>query len=138
MATALQVPLERVLAFEGRSARDLYVEGVCAGAVLPIGAAGAPRADVHVPLAHQSALAGVLLAASLVADLIGSAPGTEVTRLNVLRPVPPVTRQPAAKDGRGICMCQDRDYIESYARIYAGRGPARVDSARRVERGAKH
>jgi hypothetical protein len=84
--------------------------------VLPLGHTGTPRSEVHVPLAHQSALAGVLLAARTVGKAIGVNGGTEITRVNVMRTIshPEFVTQPATKDTRGICICQDSDYLEAY------------------------
>jgi hypothetical protein len=119
IAAARKIDLDRLLPFEGRSVRTLYVEGFCGGAVLPLERTGRPRQDVHVPVAHQSALAGVLLAAAAAQDALGlTLPGTQVTRLDILRPVPSHTRQPAAKDARGICVCQDVDYQQAYRAKY--------------------
>jgi hypothetical protein len=119
VAERLQVPEEKVLAFEGRPLRSLYVEGICGGVVLPLGRVGAPRPEVHVPLAHQSALAGILLAGALVADVLGvRAPSTLVTRINLLRPLATYLTQPVQKDSRGICLCQDPDYTRAYQRKY--------------------
>jgi len=116
IAVGLKAPLERLLPFEGRTLRELYVEGLCGGAVLPLGQLGQPRQEVHVPLAHQSALAGVLLAASLVRRL-NEAPlaTTQVTRLDVLRPLAAHLTQPAASLGDGRCICEDDDYQSVFA-----------------------
>jgi hypothetical protein len=122
IATGLGVPREALDAFEGKPIRKLYVEGICGGAVLPIGAAGTPRQEVHVPLAHQSALAGVLLAARLVRMAAGADPGrTEITRVNILRDPGQEPTQYALKDPRGICICQDPDYRAVYTEKW---GPA--------------
>lgn len=123
IADKLGVPAKKVSAFAGRPIRELYVDGICGGAVLPLGQAGAPRQEVHVPLAHQSALAGVLLAGALVAEAAGRGrplePGTTlVTRINVLRPLGTYLTQPSRKDPREICICQDPDYLEAYRRKY--------------------
>jgi len=119
ISAARSIAIERLLPFEGRPIRDLYVEGFCGGAVIPIGDAGSPRQEVHVPLAHQSALAGILLASAVVRKALGlTRTGTEVTRLNILQPVSLYATQPAAKDPRGICICQDNDYREAYKRKY--------------------
>jgi hypothetical protein len=110
-----------LLAFEGRDIRALYVEGICGGAVVPLGETGTPASQVHVPLAHQSALAGILLAARLVEERSGrGTSSTEVTRINLMRRLPPTEflTQPAAKDPRGICICQDPDYIAAYGLKY--------------------
>jgi hypothetical protein len=120
VAAARAIPIELLLPFEGRPIRALYSEGFCGGAVIPVGTLGTPRGEVHVPLAHQSALAGVLLAGAAVRDALGLGPdGTKVTRVDVLRPLTPHPTQAAAKDARGRCICQDADYRESYARKYA-------------------
>jgi hypothetical protein len=118
VADRLAVSRELVTPFLGRGIRDLYSEGICGGAILPLGTAGAPRAEVHVPLAHQSALAGVMLAAQAMS--LGNVRGlTSVTRVNVLRSIHPLfLTQYAAKDPRGICICQDKDYVDVYRRKY--------------------
>jgi hypothetical protein len=122
IATGLGVPREALDAFEGQPIRKLYVEGICGGAVLPLGAAGTPRQEVHVPMAHQSALAGVRLAARLVRMAAGADTGrTEITRINILRDPGQEPTQYALKDPRGICVCQDADYRAAYTEKW---GPA--------------
>lgn len=103
-----------LMQFSGRPLRELYREGFCGGAVLPIGGAGAPQADVHVPVAHQSALAGVLAAAALVTDALGlRPPRSDVLRVDLLRPLPSGVRflPIGAESG---CFCQDYDYQQRY------------------------
>jgi hypothetical protein len=120
ISTARSLPIERLLPFEGRPVRNLYAEGFCGGAVLPVGALGIPRQEVHVPLAHQSALSGLLLAASVVRQGLGlNRPGTQVTRIDVMHRLGSNLTQSAAKDPRSICICQDADYREAYKRKYA-------------------
>jgi hypothetical protein len=119
VATQLAVPLDVLEPFQDRPLRELYTEGICGGAVLPLDRVGAPHQQVHVPLAHQSALAGVLLASRLIAHALGRGPDhTEVTRLDLLAPVTEFATQPAQKDPRGICICQDSTYTEAYALKY--------------------
>jgi len=131
IARAYEIPIERLLPFEGRPVRTLYTEGICGGAIIPLGAVGTTRQEVHVPLAHQSSLAGVLLAASCIRDALQVArQGTQVTRINVMQRLGTYLTQPAAKDTRGICICQDADYRDAYERKYAdgayekSRGPS--------------
>src|SRR5439155_6646723 len=50
VAKALGVSPEDAAAFEGRPIRELYVRGVCGGALVPLGRGDPGR--VHVPLAH--------------------------------------------------------------------------------------
>jgi hypothetical protein len=106
-------------AFLDRPLRALYVEGLCGGAVLPLSRIGRPTQDVHVPIAHQSALAGVLLGARLVSKAVGHSPdSTEVTRIDVLRPLAEYLTQPVQKDARGICICQDKVYQDAWRAKY--------------------
>ena len=120
IAGKLDVPIDRLLPFEGRPIRALYVEGMCGGAVVPLGQQdGAPAQDMHVPVAHQSALAGVLLAAALVRDAAGASPETTmVTKINILAPLGAEITRAAQADPRGICICQDDDYIRQYRAKY--------------------
>jgi hypothetical protein len=115
IAGAIGRPPEDLLPFEGRPIRELYVEGFCGGALVPIGDAGRPRQEMHVPLAHQSALAGMLLAACLVRSAIDAdPPATRATRINVLAPVGEALAQTvlARRDGR--CLCDDVDFVAAF------------------------
>lgn len=122
IAQAVGQPLERMLPFEHRTVRELYVEGFCGGAAIPIGEAGHLRPsaqEVHVPLAHQSALAGVLLGAALVRQsTAGNEAVTSALRVDVLRPPGEFLRQPmrARRDRR--CICDDPDFVAAYDRKY--------------------
>lgn len=119
VATAIDMPIETLLTFEGRSIRDLYVEGFCGGAVIPIGRAGRPPQELHVPLVHQSALAGILLAAAFARSGMGRDPAiTTATRVDILRTVGAQLAQPvrAARDGR--CICDDPVYKDRYRAKY--------------------
>lgn len=119
VAERLAVPLDVLEPFRERPLRELYSEGICGGAVLPLDRVGSPRQHVHVPLAHQSALAGILLASRFVAHALGRAAAqTSVTRINLLAPITEFVTQPAQKDPRGICICQDLIYEEAYALKY--------------------
>ena len=118
IATARNVPLAKLLPFEGRPLRTLYAEGFCGGAVIPLGQAGKPANDVHVPLAHQSALAGVLLAAAGVRMGLSEDADSVVAQYDVLKPQEQFQVYPVAKDPRGRCICQDQDYLAVYRKKY--------------------
>lgn len=123
VASATLLPVEALLRFEGRSIRDLYVEGFCGGAIIPLSDIGQPPQDLHVPLAHQSALAGLLLAAALVRSAVGGdPPSTEASRVNVLAGVGSslAQRLRARRDGR--CLCDDATYRQVYERKYRSYG----------------
>jgi hypothetical protein len=88
---------------------------VCGGALIALDKVGRPHQDVHVPIAHQSALAGILLAGRLVADVLGAGPSdTSVARIDVMRALGDELAQRAQKDLRGICICQDPVYSSAY------------------------
>ena len=98
IAAAQNIPLEKLMTFEGRPLRQLYTDGFCGGAVIPLDRIDAPADDVHVPLAHQSAMAGVLLAGVGVQLGLGASGGSVVAQYNVLKPqarfhVQPVTKK---------------------------------------------
>lgn len=119
VATAIDKPIDLLLPFEGRSIRDLYVQGFCGGAVIPLGEAGRPAVEVHVPLAHQSVLAGILLAASLIRSRLGGAPSTTVaTRVDVLKAVGAHLAQPVRAQRDGRCLCDDPAFVHRYITKY--------------------
>jgi len=95
------------------------VEGFCGGAVIPLGEAGRPAQELHVPLAHQSALAGVLLAAALIRSALGADPPiTSASRLNVLQPVGTALTQPIRPRRDGRCLCDDPVFCRRYRAKY--------------------
>jgi hypothetical protein len=119
VSTKLGVHVDDLARFADRPLRSLYVEGLCGGAILPLSRIGGPTQAVHVPIAHQSALAGVLLGGRLAARAIGRSPDmTSVSRIDVLRPLGEYLTQPRQKDSRGICICQDKVYQGAYRAKY--------------------
>jgi hypothetical protein len=76
------------LAYEGGTIRELNVESFCGGGLIPLGLIDLSRQELHVPLAHQSGLAGVLLAGALVRRAVGKrAEATITTRIDMARPL---------------------------------------------------
>ena len=118
IATAGNIPLEKLLPFEGRPLRQLYTDGFCGGAVIPLAMIGTPADDVHVPLAHQSAMAGVLLAGVGVQLGLGVSGGSVVAQYNVLKPQARFHVHPVTKKVGGKCICQDKDYTDIYRKKY--------------------
>ncbi len=120
IAAAKGIAFERLAPFGGRPLRALYVEGWCGRAVIGFGDEDGQAARAEVPLAFQSALAGVMLAAELVARATGlkDAPPPVETRINLLRPLAEVLSFPVAKDPRGRCICQDEDFVGAYRAKY--------------------
>jgi hypothetical protein len=135
VAAGLQLPVESLLPYENRPVRDLYVEGVCGGGLIPLGATGTPRQELHVPLAHQSALAGVLLAAALARRATTPMDeNTLITRIDILGGLGQYLTQPALRRGDGLCICEDPDYVAVYGHKYAADGGRTPTENRRLDR----
>lgn len=119
IASLKGVPIAQLLPFENKSLRVLYTEGVCGGQIMGLVVNG-QETHAEVPMAFQSALAGILLAAELVIDStaarVESLP--TISRIDLLRELPSHISSRRAKDSGGRCLCQDRDYQETYAEKY--------------------
>ena len=120
VAAAWGIPTEKLDPYVDRPIRELWVEGICGGGIIPLGEVGQTPRELQVPLAFQSALAGVLLAAETVRDVLntGVQRRTLVRRLDVLRPLGDPSPQPALKAETGNCICEDRDFIAAYQAKY--------------------
>jgi len=118
IAARLGVDATLIAPYASRGIDALYVEGICGGGVLPL-TGGLTQGEMHVPLAHQSAMAGVLLAARLARRAMQlPTPGTEVMRLDLQRDPGPSPVQPAAKDPRELCLCQDETFVKAYRQLW--------------------
>lgn len=151
MAAGLGVLAEPLLRFIGRPLRAFYSEAVCGGIVLRLQSAAraaAAHANVSdsgadtavpppvvggqptdrgamVPMAFQSVLAGVLLAAAGVADaaaLPAPRAGLKVV-MDLLRPLGSQLLVPIAPPSSGKCICQDPDYQAAFEAQWAGPDP---------------
>ena len=114
--------------WRGKSLGDLYTDVVC-GAV-PLDVRGVGRVET-VPLAHQSALAGILMAAELLKrtrpELAAlSQPEPLVSWDNVLQAAPGIWRKPRAREIG--CICGDPDYQAIYAQKWGP--PLKADDHR--------
>ena len=120
VATAWEIPAEKLELYADRPIRELWVEGICGGGIIALGDAGPTPQELQVPLAFQSALAGVLLAAEATLDVLtgGTQRNTSVRRMDVLRPMGDPSPQPALKAGTGNCICEDHDFIAAYRTKY--------------------
>ena len=119
IAESKAVQLDRLVPFEGRSIRDLYVEGFCGGAVVPVDTATPSPREMHVPLAHQSALAGILLASALIRKNLAAGPETtRKTQIDILSPMRSDLSQPVLARGDGRCICEDPDFRVAFELKY--------------------
>lgn len=115
------VPTEVLLPFDGAPLITLYHRAVCGGTILRFGGTvGGGTRQAEVPMAFQSALAGVMLAAEVVIDATGLRT-TELpvrTEINLLRPIAGTLCSPETKHPGGRCICQDKDFIDAYRAKY--------------------
>lgn len=122
VATAWGIPTEALAPYVGMAIRDLWVEGICGGGIIPLGENPALPRENQVPLAFQSAFAGILLAAEAVRDVLtdGVERTPSVRRLDILRPMGNRDSSPQAarKAGTGRCICEDCDFIAAYRTKY--------------------
>ncbi len=104
-----------------KSIGDLYSEGICGGGIVRTTLTGAHEERV-VPLAHQSALAGVMLAlqAVLATPALASIRSTSIEqRFDVLAGLPQVIYRPRQRTPG--CICSDPDYLEVAGRFVRDR-----------------
>ena len=115
IAAAAGVDVARLDAWRERPVETLYREGICGGALLKLEVGAAP-ADALVPLAHQSALAGVMLAAQLMIArtpaLARRRPVAVEARYDVLAGLP--QRLPRPRERTPGCICSDDVYRTVY------------------------
>jgi hypothetical protein len=119
VAAAFGVPFEALEMFVGQPVQSFYRKAICGGLMVSL-TGGTHAGTAVVPMAFQSALAGIMLAADLVKHAAGMpAASTTTTRINLLRPLAPFLGDPRAKDASGRCICCDRDFLEVFRRKYA-------------------
>ena len=112
-----------------RPLADVYQDGICGGALLHLNVGEAPR-EVLVPLAHQSAFAGIMLAVQLLVARIPELRAARVAavegRFDVLAGLPQVLARPRARTP--ACLCSDSVFRDVY-RAKVQRGAGRNDPA---------
>lgn len=114
IAQANGVDPTELLPFEHEPLRAFYSEAVCGGMMIKLGSTARPGRGREVPIAFQSALAGILLAAELVvhANRLRVAELPTTTRINLLRPLSRELGMPVAKKEK--CICSDPEYTRTY------------------------
>jgi hypothetical protein len=113
----LSAPAGTLQPFAGKSLRHLYRRGICGGVIFSLTGQQSPT-RVEVPMAFQSALAGILLGAEMALyhslPDFGSRP--VITRIDLLRPLAHTLSEPERKHEG--CICGDPDYQAAYAAKY--------------------
>jgi hypothetical protein len=126
VAETAEVERAKLEPWSERPLADLYQDGICGGALLESRIGEVPR-DVLVPLAHQSALAGVMLAAQFIASsdpaLRPLRPSEVEGRFDVLSG--PGQILPVPRGRSEACLCADADFVAAHQA--KEQGDARVD-----------
>ncbi len=114
MAAHLGTTVEQLAAWGLKPLQEVYSDLVCGSAALQL-----PTTDhaESVPLAHQSVMAGILMAAEAVKRTSAELEARSQRRAlavwdDVLRPAPTTWEQPRARHAR--CICGDQDYLAAY------------------------
>jgi hypothetical protein len=121
IAAATQIPEKELQQFRGCTMRQFYSRAICGGLVMHLGGQVGPvPMPAHVPMAFQSAAAGILLAAEMVIDAgkLRGEPVAGSTRINLLKPLAGELNVPIAQDASGRCICADPDYLRAYGEKY--------------------
>lgn len=120
VARRATVDAEALMPFANLPLREFRAKAICGQALLA--APDSDRTAVQVPMAFQSAMAGVMLAAEIVAqrgELRDAALPTK-SALDLLRPVPGRLNVPVIKDNArsARCICLDEDYAQVFRSKY--------------------
>lgn len=110
-------PLERLMPFLGQTLDTFYREGVCGGHIFATG-----QGNIVVPMAFQSALAGVMLAREIVGygEQGQTVSSTLVsTKIDLLRPLGTHLSEKYKKRTDVKCICSDDDFQSRYKSKYA-------------------
>ncbi len=112
-------PMDKIVQFSGLSLDKFREEVVCGGYFLELGV-DVKHPPALVPLAHQSVLAGTLLAAEIVKLSLGITTKDDPAEIRITMLAPPTDYTtfrltPSLKPG---CICQDEDYLFVYSQKY--------------------
>ncbi|WFU80766.1 E2 ligase fold family C protein [Bradyrhizobium sp. CIAT3101] len=120
IAANVGADVEALLPFANLPLRAFRQKAICGNAILRAADGAGP--ELEVPMAFQSALAGVMLAAEIVAstpDVRAAQPATRSV-VDLTRALPGRITFPMLKRAQGPvrCICQDPDYIGVYRAKY--------------------
>lgn len=112
-------PMEILQQWQGRKLDEFYSEAACGGVLLQFGAEDKGH-EALVPLAHQSALAGILLASEIVKTSLGliSKKSPVEAQLDIISQPKDYILFPREKTTNPKCICTDPDYLAVYKEKY--------------------
>ncbi|MBI2270276.1 MAG: E2 ligase fold family C protein [Bacteroidetes bacterium] len=109
--------------FKDIPVREFYSKFVCGGILMKMKKNDSKAGAVEAPLAFQSALAGILLAAEYVVEK-GRLRKSKLPNVSQLWPLAPIKKDinPRSfiftKDNTGRCICSDKEFIAAYQKKY--------------------
>lgn len=118
IAKSNDIPIEELIQFNEMTINQFYSNFVCGGVILQVSSADNVIKNVDAPLAFQSTMAGILLAAELVKHAIN--PDLEQEQRTDIYHLTPIEngKNPyhriLVKDDTGRCVCRDEDFKKRY------------------------
>lgn len=118
IAKANNIERSKLVQFHGKKVNEFYSEFVCGGISLKLSDAKSKIANIDAPLAFQSAMAGILLAAELVINS-GNLRIKPIKQQSHFYPLNPISENNPfnhrlSKDNTGRCLCMDKDFQKQY------------------------
>lgn len=123
IASANSIDRAELEKFKGIPVREFYSKVVCGGILMQLRKEKQTKA-VEVPLAFQSALAGILLAAEFIVEK-SNLRKIKLANVTQLWPLAPIKKDinPRSftfnKDGSGRCLCSDQYFVSAYQKKYS-------------------
>jgi len=118
IAQANKIERNKLVQFHGKKVSEFYSEFICGGISLSLSEKENKVTNVDAPLAFQSAMAGILLAAELIIDAgsFRKMPIKQQSHLYPLNPIGPNNpfNHQLSKDNTGRCLCRDEDFQKQY------------------------
>lgn len=111
IAADMEVDRAALEPFRNKTLDELYREGVCGGQIVAV-----KGTNIEVPMAFQSAFAGIMLAAEIVKNASGPGIRDELvtTKIDLLRPLGTRLSEKANKPQDISCICRDEVYVKRY------------------------
>jgi hypothetical protein len=118
IAQANSIERNKLLQFHGKKVNEFYSEFICGGISLSLSAKENKVTNIDAPLAFQSAMAGILLAAEIVIDA-GNFRKDSIKQQSHFYPLYPLGlnnpfNHNLSKDNSGRCVCMDEDFRRQF------------------------
>jgi hypothetical protein len=118
ISTDMGVPRAAVEAFRNRTLDQFYREAICGGHVI-----AGKQGSVEVPMAFQSAMAGIMLAGEIIKTAREPRLQGDIvtTKIDLLRPIGTKLSERTRKASSTKCICGDHAYLQRYKEKYPHR-----------------